>query len=134
MNVKVKNGKKRSRVEYEYGFGRYDNGQFYEEELTDEALIATGKAVYDVMVRAPHETRRTKRLISWTTWGRCMGIFYVPREDGEVLAQQLREIFAMPSSTVRDRDEDGRRLGRSPYPKEWEDYTHKCVRLMDGFY
>ena len=136
IKVTVKNGPKRSRVMYDNRGGHYENGQFYEWDLTDEGLIATGKAVYDVFSRAPHETRRTKRLIAWSTWGRCIGIFWVPREDGEVLAQQFREIFAMPEATKRDRDENGRfpQPHIDEYPKEWKDYMHKCSRLMDGFY
>jgi hypothetical protein len=134
MKVIVKNGKKRSRVEYENTGGRYENGQFYEEELTDKALIATGKAVYDVFLRAPHETRRTKRLISWNWWGRCMGRFWVPIEEGEGLANQLKEIIAQPDSTYRDRRDNGKFVDRPDYPQEWNDYVNRCMRLINGYY
>jgi hypothetical protein len=125
--VKVKDRKNYSIVTYEYGFGHYENGQFYEEELTDEALSESGRLIFDAMTRAPLH----KGQAQWRVWGRQCGKFFVCLGDGQRLAQQLNEILNNPANTYRDRDETGRFRERPDPPKEWDEYLHNSLRMRE---
>lgn len=126
--VEAKNRKNYSIVTYEYGWNHYENGQFYEEELTDEALMESTRLIFDAMSR----TRLKPRVPHWDYWGRQMGKFRVNHEDAQELARNLKEIFDKPTSTYKDRDETGRMKERPDEPKEWDEYLNKSLYIHDN--